>query len=114
VGRRLLILLVVVGPAAWLTHLLVSYGLVYVSCSVSSSLPLHLTTVAAVAAVVMGLVIGRRRDRDAIGRFAASAGTVPEMEGGRLALALGRLLAWFFLVVIVMAGVAALVVGPCL
>jgi hypothetical protein len=114
VGRRLLILLVVVGPAAWLAHLLISYGLVYVSCSVSSSLPLHLTTAAAVGTVVTGLVIGRRRDHDAIGRLAASAGAVPELGGGRLALVLGRLLAWFFLVVIVMAGVAALVVGPCL
>ena len=111
--RRLALLLVVVGPAAWLGHLLVSYGLLYVSCAVGTSLPLHVTTVLAVGAVAAGLVIGRRADHLPLSEL-ASTDRPPGFDADQFAADAGRWLSYYFLVVVVMAGLAALVVGPCL
>jgi hypothetical protein len=112
-GRLWLPTMVLVGPVVWLLHLLVTYGLIYVSCRLSTSLPLHLASLVAIGAVAAALVSGWH----VVGPLLASAGSSRPSEAGlstrRLSVLLGWMLAAYFLVVITMAEVAFLLGGPC-
>lgn len=100
--RGLAMVLVVAGaPAAWLGHLLVSYGLVAPACSAGSSLWLHLTTAAALATIAAVAVAAQRLRRD---RGGAQAGFVATMSLAMCGL---------FALVVAFAGLANLIVGPC-
>lgn len=103
--RRQLLLLVVVGPAAWMAHLLASYGLIYVTCRPGARFLLHIVTLLAVGVILLLGVRQWRRDR-------SRADT--DRGGWGLIRTLGWALTGFFLLVTVMAGVASLVVSPCL
>jgi hypothetical protein len=115
-----------VGPAAWLAHLLVSYALVPVSCEQGRSVWLYLTTLVTGAAAVAATVVaartlararaGRRDDAgrasDLVGRLQRAAGR-DGASGVPLVLAVGLLFGAFYLLVVVMGGIAPTIVGPC-
>jgi hypothetical protein len=92
------------GHLAWTVHLLLSYLVAALACSSGggwSPVPLHLTTVSALAVAAAGLAAGgaAAREREA-----------PERRFvGRFALALGAV----FLFAIVLAGGAGLFLLPC-
>ncbi|MEW6155378.1 MAG: hypothetical protein AB1673_15535 [Actinomycetota bacterium] len=96
---------VALAPAAWFTHLLVSYVLVPVACE-GPSLWLHLSTVVAAVAAAGGWTVAVRARR-----------RVPETDrrrsGTRVLANVGVAMSPLFLLVILVAGGASLVVGPC-
>lgn len=109
--RRRIAWLIIAAPAAWMAHLLASYGLVYVTCRPGGRVWLLVTTVAAVTMIV-AMAVRVRRTR---GRLPAPGEiTTAPRDGWRLMRILGWAMAAFFLTVTVMAGVASALVSPCL
>lgn len=110
---RIPLWLALVGPPAmWIGHLVVTYGLVYVTCRPGGRMWFSLATVVALAGI--GAVLVATWPRLGGGTGPALV-TGPEGQGGGEVM--GRvawLLAGFFLLVTLMAGVATLVVSPCL
>lgn len=105
--------LALVGPpAVWIGHLVVTYGLVYVTCRPGGWVWFSLVTV--VALVSIGAVLAATwppLDGDA-GRALISGW---DGQGGVEVMArVAWMLAGFFLLVTLMAGVATLLVSPCL
>ena len=99
-------------PVLWMGHLLVSYGLVYVTCRSGGRVWFLLATL--VAAVGIGAVMVstgpvRRVDPP---QMLVSEGDEPT---GRATMSrVAWMLAAFFLLVALMTGVAAMLVSPCL
>lgn len=99
-------------PAVWLGHLVLTYGLVYVTCRPGGWVWFALATLVALAAI--GAVVAATWPGlgDDTGRALVSG---PQGQGGGEVM--GRvawLLAGYFLLVTLMAGVATLMVSPCL
>lgn len=109
--RRRVAWLVVAAPAAWMVHLLVTYGLVYVTCRPGGRVWLLLATVTAVTVIVVTAIRERRLRARA---FIISEMTELPPDGWRLIAIIGWAMAAFFLLVTMMAGVASALVSPCL
>jgi hypothetical protein len=115
----ILTVVVTLGPAVWFLHLSVSYWLVPVTCRVGGGWPIHVTTVVAMA-LVAALVVGAARlagpsVREGMAWLVRSSGPdgFPSGSGADFLVALGWLLAVFFVVVVVGAGLPALILRPC-
>jgi hypothetical protein len=106
--------IVMAAPAIWLGHLVIAYGLIYVSCSLSSSMPLHLVSVLAMAGIGAGLVLTRERVRPQLVQLRSGSLSLARPSADRFGLLVGWLLAAYFLVVIAVAEVAFILAGPCL
>lgn len=110
---RLPLWLAVVGPAvAWLLHLLVTYGLAYVTCRPGGRIWFVVATAPALTAIAAVMVATRPSRGDHPARSVISG---PEGEGGvDIMTRVAWLLAGFFLLVTLMAGVGTILVSPCL
>ena len=91
------------GALAWATHLIVIYALQPIACTTSSGLVIHLTTILFGGAVVGAIVVA------AHGRQRPDAG-----QAERWLAAASLLLTAIFLFAILVEGMAAFVVDPCL
>lgn len=115
----ILTVVVTLGPAVWFLHLAVSYWLVPVSCRAGGGWPIHVTTVVALAlgaAVVLGAArLAGTSVGDGMARLVriSGPGGGPLGSGADLLVALGWLLAVFFVLVVVGAGLPALILRPC-
>lgn len=99
-------------PVVWILHLVVTYGLVYLTCTPGGRVWFILATVLALAAI--GVVLAATwpdLGDDAFGGVISGPGG----EGGRDTMArVAWLLAGFFMLVTLMAGVGTMLVSPCL
>lgn len=99
-------------PAVWMGHLLVSYGLVYVTCPPGGRVWFSLVTVVALAAIAAVVAATWPNLGGDTGRAVVSG---PEGQGGgEVMRRVAWLLAGYFLLVTLMLGVATLMVSPCL
>jgi hypothetical protein len=105
---------VMAAPAIWLGHLVVAYGLVYLSCSLSNTTPLHVVSAMAIGGIGAALVLTRHRVRPQLAQLRSGDLYLAGKTADRFGLLVGWLLAVYFLVVIVVAEVAFILAGPCL
>lgn len=96
-GDRALVVAGLLAPGAWVVHLSAALVLVPVACETGWELPLHALTVACAAVAAAGLLLLRR----------TPPGDEPELRRWAGSLAV------FFLALIVVEGIPALVLDPC-
>ena len=111
--RTIAAAMVVAAPAIWVGHLVVAYGLVYLTCAMSTTIPLHIVSAVALAAIGAGLALTSNRVRPQLRELATDL-SIPGSNGIRFGFLAAWLLAAYFLLVIAMAEVAFLLAGPCL
>ena len=109
------------GPAAWTIHLLASYPLVPLACSLQTTTPLNLVTAGtALLALAAGLTGWRawrrlRSDRTAEGGTNTADDDILDARGrARFMAVAGSILAVFFTYVIVVEGLPPLLQDPCI
>lgn len=99
-------------PAVWLGHLVLTYGLVYVTCRPGGWVWFSLATVVAIAAIGAVMAATWPRLGGEPGRALVWG---PEGQGGgEVMRRTAWMLAGYFLLVTLMAWVATLLVSPCL
>jgi hypothetical protein len=91
------------GALAWSTHLIVVYALLPIACLTGSGLVIHLMTLLFGGVTVGAIVVSRRL------RVRPDAGPAERWLGTG-----GMLLNALFLLAILLAGLAAFIIDPCL
>lgn len=109
--------LIAFAPAAWFTHLAITYAIVPWSCRIGTDLPLHVVTVLAVIGLIGSGTIAVRRGSDDVGfrdRIRLLMSESSHLPPDRDSLPLVALaFAAYFALVVVMTGLVPIVVDRC-